>query len=80
MIETAEVASDEAEIGESSFGMESTVNGDGRLVDGSSASVYSIEPAAIIKNEDIVFSKLSPQTSNDNKLQSGENDANTFVL
>lgn len=73
MIETAEVASDEAEIGESSFGIDSTVTCEERLVDGSSASVYSIEPGpAIVKNE----SALPAQISNDKM----ESDANTFVL
>lgn len=83
MIETAEVASDEAEIGESSFGIDSSVTGEDRLVDCPTASVYSIEPvpAAIISNES-VFNKLPTQTSHDNKLQlqSEESNSNTFVL
>lgn len=80
MIETAEVASDEAEIGESSFGIDSSVTGEDRLVDCPTASVYSIEPApaAIVSNDN----KLPSQTSHDNKLQlqSEESNANTFVL
>lgn len=78
MLESAEVASDEAEIGESCFGIDSTVAGDdSRLVDGSSASIYTIVPAPAVINDEAV---LPPQTSNDNKLQSGESDANTFVV
>lgn len=73
MLETDEVASNEAEIGESiDDGSLSIVTGDDRLGDCTSA-----ESPAVIINKEIEIERIP---INDTKLKIEENDTNTFVL